>query len=152
MTTHGEYDQREDEGKYRRRRPAQACSMVVDYPNTADEQDAYLQSPAKHPTREEVEIGSIRLAAFSPYEKDESHATLMYARAAGLTLVHLYLLGENHWVARSLRDLNSEEVAVIPIDIGVRGTAGHRPGSRSVTTCRRVSPAAATASGSPSTS
>jgi hypothetical protein len=100
--------------------PRQACSMVVDYPNTADEQDAYLQSPAKHPTREEVEIGSIRLAAFSPYEKDESHATLMYARAAGLTLVHLYLLGENHWVARNLRDLNSEEVAVIPIGIGVR--------------------------------
>jgi hypothetical protein len=100
--------------------PRQACSLVVDYPNTADEQDAYLQSPAKHPTREEVEIGSIRLAAFSPYEKDESHATLMYARAAGLTLVHLYLLGENHWVARSLRDLNSEEVAVIPIGIGVR--------------------------------
>lgn len=53
----------------------------------------YLQSPHSHPTREEVESGTIRLAAFNPYQKDESHATLMYARAAGLTLVHTYLLG-----------------------------------------------------------
>jgi Histidine kinase-, DNA gyrase B-, and HSP90-like ATPase len=97
--------------------PHQACSLVIDYPTTADEQDAYLQSPASHPTREEVESGSVRLAAFSPYEKDESHATLMYARAAGLTLVHPYLLGENHWVLRDLRDLNTEEVKVVPIEV-----------------------------------
>lgn len=73
--------------------PRQACSVVIDYPTTADEQERYLQSPDIHPTREGVENGSIRLAAFSPYQKDESHATLMYARAAGLTLVHTYLLG-----------------------------------------------------------
>jgi hypothetical protein len=97
--------------------PHQTCSLVIDYPTTADEQDAYLQSPASHPTREEVESGSLRLAAFSPYEQDESHATLMYARAAGLTLVHTYLLGQNHWVLRNLRDLNTEEVLVVPIGV-----------------------------------
>ena len=103
--------------------PHQACSLVIDYPTTADEQDAYLQSPANNPTREEVESGSIRLAAFSPYEKDESHATMMYARAAGLTLVHAYLLGENHWILQTglqiLRDLNSEDVRVVPIGVAV---------------------------------
>lgn len=98
--------------------PRQACSLVVDYPNTADEQDNYLQSPAGHPVRDEVEAGSLRLAAFSPYEKDESHATLMYARAAGLTLVHTYLLGTNHWATRGLRDLNAEDIAVVPVGIG----------------------------------
>ncbi|MEQ1804293.1 MAG: ATP-binding protein [Burkholderiaceae bacterium] len=97
--------------------PHQACSLVIDYPTTADEQDAYLQSPACHTTRAEVESGSVRLAAFSPSEKDESHATLMYARAAGLTLVHTYLLGENHWVMRNLRDLNTEDVRVVPTGI-----------------------------------
>ena len=97
--------------------PRQACSLVSDYPNIADEQDNYLQSPASHPTRDEVEAGSLRLAAFSPYEKDESHATLMYARAAGLTLVHTYLLGTNHWATRDLRDLNAEDIAVVPIGV-----------------------------------
>lgn len=66
--------------------PRQACSLVVDYPTLADEQENYLQSPASHPGRNEVEAGALRVAAFSPYEKDESHATLMYAQAAGLTL------------------------------------------------------------------
>ena len=42
----------------------------------------------------------------------------MYARAAGLTLVHTYLLGPNHWATQSLRDLNAEDVVVIPIGIG----------------------------------
>lgn len=98
--------------------PRQACSLVVDYPNTADEQDNYLQSPAGHPVRDEVEAGSLRLAAFSPYETDESHATLMYARAAGLTLVHTYLLGTNHWATRGLRDLNTEDIVVVPVGIG----------------------------------
>ena len=98
--------------------PRQACSLVVDYPNTADEQDNYLQNPTSHPTRDEVEAGSLRLAAFSPYEKDESHATLMYARAAGLTLVHTYLLSANHWVTQDLRDLNAEDIVVIPVGIG----------------------------------
>ena len=97
--------------------PHQACSLVIDYPTTADEQDTYLQSPARHPARDEVECGSVRLAAFSPYEKDESHATLMYVGAAGLTLVHTHLLGENHWVVQNLRDLNSEDVRVVPIGI-----------------------------------
>ena len=97
--------------------PRQACSLVIDYPNSADEQDNYLQSPASHPARDEVEAGSLRLAAFSPYEKDESHATLMYARAAGLTLVHTYLLGTNHWVTRDLRDLNAEDIVVVPVGV-----------------------------------
>ena len=101
--------------------PRQACSLVVDYPTTADEQDDYLQRPERHPTREQVEAGSIRLAAFNPYEKDESHATLMYARAAALTLVHTYLLGENHWATRNLRDLDSEEISVAPIGAGACG-------------------------------
>ena len=98
--------------------PRQACSVVIDYPTTADEQDHYLRSPAVHPTREQVESGQLRLAAFSPYEKDESHATLMYARTAGLTLVHTYLLGIDHWVTHTLRDLNAEDIDVIPIGPG----------------------------------
>ena len=41
----------------------------------------------------------------------------MYARAARLTLVHTYLLGTNHWVARELRDLNAEDIVVVPIGV-----------------------------------
>ena len=101
--------------------PRQACSVVIDYPTTADEQERYLQSPDSHPTREEVENGTIRLAAFSPYQKDESHATLMYARAAGLTLVHTYLLGFEHWVTRELRDLDVEDIEVVAVEARRRG-------------------------------
>ena len=98
--------------------PRQACSVVIDYPTTADEQERYLQSPDRPVTREEVETGTIRLAAFSPYQKDESHATLMYARAAGLTLVHTYLLGFEHWVTRELRDLDVEDIEVVAVEPG----------------------------------
>ena len=98
--------------------PRQACSVVFDYPTTADEQERYMQSPDSQPTREEVESGAIRLAAFSPYRKDESHATLMYARAAGLTLVHTYLLGPEHWVTRNLRDLDEEDIEVVAVGPG----------------------------------
>lgn len=98
--------------------PRKACSLVIDYPTAADEQESCLQSPNSHPTREAVESGSTRLAAFCPYERDESHATLMYARAAGLTLVHNYLLGANHWATRGLRDLNAEDIVVVPVGIG----------------------------------
>ena len=48
--------------------PRQACSVVIDYPTTADEQERYMQSPDSHPTREEVENGTIRLAAFRVIE------------------------------------------------------------------------------------
>ena len=104
--------------------PRQACSVVTDYPTTADEQERYLQSPDSHPSREDVENGTIRVAAFSPYQKDESHATLMYARAAGLTLVHTYLLGFGHWVTRELRDLVSR----------TSKSSQSRPAPRSVST------------------
>ena len=52
------------------------------HPTTADEQDAFLQAPQQSDARRS-QGGSIRLAAFGPYEKDESRATLMYAPAAG---------------------------------------------------------------------
>jgi Histidine kinase-, DNA gyrase B-, and HSP90-like ATPase len=98
--------------------PRQACSLVSDYPTTADEQDHYLRTPAIHVTREQVENQTIQLAAFSPYEKDESHASLMYARAAGLTLVHPYLLGSDHWVLQTLRDLDAEDIHVVAVGPG----------------------------------
>jgi len=93
--------------------PRQACLMVVGYPNRTDESETYLQSPDRHPTREDVESGTTRLARFSPYGRDEAHATLLYARAVGLTLVNPYLLEPNHWAMRNLRDLDSEGFSVV---------------------------------------
>ena len=98
--------------------PRQACSVVVDYPTLADERERYLQEPDGHPKREDVENGSIRLAAFDPYIRDNPHATLMYARAAGLTLVHAYWLGSAHWVNRRLRDLDLENIEVVAVGPG----------------------------------
>jgi hypothetical protein len=42
----------------------------------------------------------------------------MYARSAGLTLVHTYLLGCDHWVTRELRDLDAEAIDVVAVGPG----------------------------------
>jgi hypothetical protein len=42
----------------------------------------------------------------------------MFARAAGLTLVHTYLLGFEHWVTRELRDLDVEDIEVVAVEPG----------------------------------
>jgi len=79
---------------------------------TADEQDHDLQSPDRHPPRETVERGTLRLAAFVANQKDEAHTTLTYARAAGRTLVPTCLLRFDRWATRALRDLDAEGIAV----------------------------------------
>ena len=94
--------------------PRQACSVVVGYPNSSDDSNASMDIPSEHPSADAVASGKLKVAGFTLEYDESDFVTLMYAKAAGLTLVEPDKLGEGHWVHRDLRDLNDEEAAVTP--------------------------------------
>jgi len=98
--------------------PRQACWEVVVYPNLSDGRLECMAHPDEHATPAAMETKTVKLAAFTPYINDEEEddlVSMMYARAASITLVEPEVLGESHWVRQGLRDLNAEEVVVSPV-------------------------------------
>lgn len=95
--------------------PRQACSIVTGYPNIADGSEAFMESPPRHPSREDIQLGRIRVASCESMDDGDELMTKAYAKAASLTLVHPYLLSGTHGINRGLRNLELEDVAVTPI-------------------------------------
>lgn len=98
--------------------PRQACWEVTGYPNLSDGRLESLSHPDEHPTPASMAAKEVKLATFNPYCNDEEEddlVSLMYARAADITLIQPEALGAGHWVRQGLRNLNEEEVVVSPV-------------------------------------
>lgn len=102
----------------------QACCVVAGYPTQVAPMERYIESPLVHLDRSK-QSSLAGLVRFHDRD-DESAISLMYARAAGLTLVDPSLVAPGHWALEGLRRLEQEPATATPLgEVKTFSFSGH---------------------------